>query len=361
MSAESIREKILAGVSATWSIRAFVELGRQLDLFRPDIVHVHNTQPMISPAAHWVASQRGIPTIQSVHNYRSFCINGLALRQGKTCVECLGRSPLDGVLHRCFRGSALASGAAAASLVAHRALGTWSRKVTLFSVPSRFTLKLLVGAGISASQLVYRPQVLEDAPAPGDHDGGYLLFVGRLAVEKGVDLLLGEEFLGKLRLPLHVCGDGPMRQAVEACARRTSKLQYYGALGRSEILGKMRKATLLLVPSLFIEVAPIALVEALAVGLPIVVSDHGALAEQADAGAGWKAPVADGNTWGMAIDSALSDPVELRRRGAAARGMFESMHAPEVGVAKLTKLYERAIGMRSSAGLGGASQSTGNV
>ena len=333
-----------AGIAmgSLWNGAVARELRDLFRSWRPDVVHVHNTQPLVSPAVHHVAADEGIPTIQSIHNYRLFCINGLALRNATECTICLGRAPWAGVAYRCYRGSVGASLAAAGSIVLHRWLRTWTERVSLFSVPSVFTARILAQAGIPTGRIVYRPQLLVADPGPGSHEGRFLLYVGRLADEKGIGVLIDEGFVGRLPLPLHICGEGPLGDLVRESARRSGRVVFHGRLEKERVIDLMKRATLLLMPSRFYEVAPLTLIEALATGLPTLVSDRGAMPEHVNPGAGWRVTGDDPESWLSAIQLALSDPGELRSRGEAARRSFLEKHGPDVGLRALIQIYGEA-------------------
>jgi glycosyltransferase involved in cell wall biosynthesis len=329
-------------LGSLWNRAVAREFRGLVRAWQPDVVHVHNTQPLISAAVHHVAASEGVRTIQSIHNYRLFCVNGLALRNATECTICLGRAPWAGVAYRCYRNSVGASLAAAGAIVLHRRLGTWTNRVSLFSVPSTFTAGILAQAGVPTRRIVYRPQVLVQDPGVGGHDGRYLLFVGRLSDEKGIGVLIDDAFIDRLPLPLHICGDGPLVERVRECSRKSGRVVFHGRIEREGVIGLMKRATLLLMPSRVYEVAPLTLIEALATGLPSLVADRGAMPEHVEPHAGWKVKGDDPESWFSAIDLALSDPDELRLRGTSARSTFLAKHAPEVGLRALVELYDQA-------------------
>src|SRR5262249_35530143 len=115
-----------------WSRPAADEMRARCAAFRPDVVHVHNSFPLLSPAIHWAAAEAGVPVVQTLHNFRLLCPQAMLLREGRVCEDCVGRLPWRGALRGCYRGSLAQSTVLAGMLTLHRGLGTWQRCVNRF-------------------------------------------------------------------------------------------------------------------------------------------------------------------------------------------------------------------------------------
>ena len=155
-----------------------------------DVAHVHNFFPVLTPAVHEALAARGVPVVQTLHNYRLVCANGNLLREGRVCEECIPRGPCHAVRHGCYRGSRVQTLVWADATAHHRARDTWRRCVDRFVVPSAFAANKLVAAGLPRERVEVLPNVLADPGEPAPPGRG-AVFVGRLAPEKGVDLLIG--------------------------------------------------------------------------------------------------------------------------------------------------------------------------
>src|ERR1700681_312252 len=198
---------ISAAGSTVWSTRSFRRLRSVLREQACDVVHFHNTFPLISPAAYYAARAANVPVVQTLHNYRLICPAGTLLRDGAVCEECIGRVPLPALVHGCYRGSRPATAAVAAMLVIHRVGGTWRRMVDAYIAPSEFARKKLIAGGLPAERIVMKPNFVAPHPGAGSGDGGYAFFAGRLSEEKGVRTLFQAwERLGTA-IPLVVAGD----------------------------------------------------------------------------------------------------------------------------------------------------------
>ena len=192
-----------------WSADTYRRVREIVERERPDVVHVHNTLPLISPAVYWAAARAGIPVIQTLHNYRLLCPSSVLLRDQAICEDCLGRSlAWPAVVHGCYRESRAASAAVAAMVAAHRLLGTWSRRITRYIALTDFMRRKFIEAGFAAEQLVVKPNFVAPDPGPGDHRSQYALFVGRVCREKGVLTLLKAWERGRTRAHAKIAGKG---------------------------------------------------------------------------------------------------------------------------------------------------------
>jgi glycosyltransferase involved in cell wall biosynthesis len=132
-----------------------------------------------------------VPVVQTLHNYRLLCPNALFFREGRVCEDCLGKAfPWPGVAHACYRESRPASGTVAAMLFAHRTLGTWKGAVDLYVALTEFARRKFVEGGLPSEKIVVKPNFVDPDPGMGQGRGDYVLYVGRLSKEKGLDTLL---------------------------------------------------------------------------------------------------------------------------------------------------------------------------
>ena len=238
----SFTDKVQAAFSASNSprtIKSIVDVARE---FRPDVVHIHNFFPMISPMIHAALQRIGIPTVQTLHNYRVICAGATLNRNGAPCEICITKSPYNAVLHRCYRGSLLGSLAVAYSVQQHKSLGTWSKHVDRFIVLTEFERSRFIAAGLPAERIKTKPNGLAD-PGIGPAQRRGLLFVGRLTHEKGVDVLVKAARMAGC--PIKVLGDGPLRPLVEGSA----EIEYLGQLEPQAVRPAMAEPTAMLLPS----------------------------------------------------------------------------------------------------------------
>lgn len=337
-----------------WSRDAHRELAALAAAERPDIVHIHNTFPLISPAAVHAAAGAAAAVVQTLHNFRLVCPQGQFLRRGRLCEDCLGRTPpWPGVLHGCYRGSRAATAPIAAMLTAHRAMGTWKR-VDAFIALSEFARAKLVEGGLPADRMHVKPNFVDPDPGPGAHDGDFLLFVGRLSAEKGVGTLLegwrlaAEGLRGKRLL---MVGDGPLAGVVGPAAAALSGLHWLGHRSREDVLRLMGQARALVFPSITYENFPGVVAEAYARGLPVIGSRLGSIAEMVEeGGTGILFTAGDPASLAGAMRRALGSRVDMARMGGNARRRYESRYTAEHGYRRLMEVYGAACARRPASG-----------
>jgi glycosyltransferase involved in cell wall biosynthesis len=328
-----LAQKLALPASAIYARRAQRELAGVLAEHRPDLVHLHNPYPLLSPWVVRTAHAAGVPVVQTVHNYRHVCANGVFFRDGHICTDCVGRRVgLPGVVHACYRGSRAQSAVMATTLAVHR--GTW-RQVDRFIALTDAIADHLRRLGIPPASIAVKPNAVAD-PGPPAPPGDGFLFLGRLVAEKGMELLLQawrshpEGTLGELR----IAGDGPLRPAVVELARQRSDVRYLGLLDRDAVTGELRGCAALLTLSTWHDVLPTVILEALANGRPVLGTALGGIPYLIGS-AGWVvAPTV------AALASAL--PVaraEAPQLCTAARQRYLTNFHPDVVTTRLLEIY----------------------
>lgn len=325
---------------AIWSPAARRAIAARIESFHPDVVHVHNSFPLLSPAILGVAASFRVPVVQTLHNYRVLCVNGLLMTDDMPCERCVGRVVAwPGILRGCYRGSRAASAGVAAISATHRLLGTWHDKVDAFIALSRFAQSRFVAGGLPPEKIVVRGNPVPDPGehcASWDHPRSGALFVGRLSREKGILGLL-DAWKGIDGL-LTVIGDGPLSEEVRR--RSGPNVRILGSLPPEMVSSALREAALVVIPSVCYENCPTVLLEAMANGAAVVASDIGALAEMVvDGATGILVPPNDISALHRVVEDLLAAPGRLADLGAAGRRHFMSHHAPDDAMAALESIY----------------------
>ncbi len=280
-----LASKLAASADVFYSRRGVDRVRGALDRFQPDLVHVHNWFPTLSPAIFWTCCNRGVPVVQTLHNYRLLCVNSALFRDGHICEDCVG-APLrsSGIVHACYRGSRTGSAIATAGMLAHWKAGTWHRAVERFIALSTFARNKLIEGGLPAEKLVVKPNFLDEDPGFQPVPEDDFLFVGRLTEEKGISVLL-DCWRRHPDLPmLRILGTGPLEAEVRAAAASLPHVTWMGSRNPSEVLHRMGRARALLCPSLWYEGMPRVVIESLAVGTPVIASRLGTYLEMIEDG-----------------------------------------------------------------------------
>jgi glycosyltransferase involved in cell wall biosynthesis len=334
-----IASAFATGLTATWSRSSYRGLQAAARSRQPDLAHFHNTFPLISPSAYYAVKSVGLPVVQTLHNYRLLCPAATFLRNGTVCESCLeSRSLLPALRHRCYRGSLPGTTAIAAMLAIHRAVGTWQRMVDVYIALSEFARRKFIDGGLPPERIAVKPNFLGVDPGPGDGQGDYALFVGRLSEEKGIRVL-ARTWQNLTDVPLVVVGGGPL-ESIEWPVGVT----VLGNQPREKVFSLMRAARVLVFPSIWYECAPMTIMEAMACGLPVIASDLGSIPEFVDNHrTGLLFRPGDAEDLARQVRWAWEHPEELRAMRTAARREYEQKYTAERNYRLLIDIYEQAI------------------
>ena len=337
--------KIAAAASLALSIhnpRAIRSVLDAVEDFQPDVAHVHNTWFSAGSAILPALQRAGVPVVLTAHNYRYSCIGVDHFRDG-ICTTCVGRSPIAGVRHACYKDSRALSLLAAADSSYHRARRTMITAVDRIITPSRFVADRLVEAGIPDEQLVVKPHFVaprpERAAPPSASDR--VIFVGRLAPGKGADVLLRAwDRLGSTELELVLAGDGALMSELRESAPRG--VRFIGWQRPGDVLDLMASSRAMVFPSEWYEPFGVVLLEAMSVGLPVLVSEIAAARDIVAPDERLVALPGDDRTLADGL-RALHDDELVDRAGIAARARQLERFAPENNLPALEAIYRSVM------------------
>ena len=334
-----------AAARTIWNADAARMIERRVRETGARLVHFHNTFPLLSPAVYGGARRAGARVVQTLHNYRLACPSALMLRDGAPCEDCVGRVVAwPAVVHGCYRGSRAASGVVATMLRVHRSRRTWERDVDAFIAVSGFLRDRVVAGGVPRERVHIKGPHLASDPGAGTHDADYVLYVGRLAEEKGISVLLDAWRRVRGSFRLRILGAGPMQSVVERAASQDARIRFDGHVPEDQVLAAMKEARLLVAPSISYEGAPLVFAEAAAVGLPVVSTSIGGIPESVEQGVtGELVPARDPEALAAALDRLMHDDERRRAMGCSARERFERTMSPAVAYARLSAIYEQVL------------------
>ncbi|MEU4221989.1 glycosyltransferase family 4 protein [Actinoplanes sp. NPDC026623] len=334
-----LAQKALLPLSPIYGRAAQQDLSDLLRRERPDLLHLHNPYPLLSPWVVRTAHAHGVPVVQTVHNYRQVCSSGLYFRDGHNCTDCRGKAfGWPAVAHRCYRGSAAQSALMATTLAVHRS--TWKSVDRYIALTGRIA-EHLRDYGIPDERIVIKPNGLPDPGEPEPVGDGFL-YAARLSPEKGLALLLDawrrhpEGTLGQLR----IAGDGELRPLAERAAAERADVTYLGALDRDGMAAARTRASVIVAVPTWNDVLPTVILEAMAAGRPVLGTDVGGIGYLLGIGE----PV-EAAGWVVAPDAeALAAALPVARAGAAglapaARKRYLQAFHPDVVTRRLIDVY----------------------
>ena len=329
-----------------WNRSTAREVGETVRRERIDVVHFHNTFPLISPAAYYAARRAGAAVVQTLHNYRLLCPGAMFLRDGAVCESCLGRVPLAAVVHKCYRGSRAATAATAVMLTTHRMIATYRSRVDAYVALTEFGRQKFIAGGLPASRVVVKPNFVSPDPGPGDGRGGYAVFVGRLAPGKGLETILEAWTRHAPGMPIKVLGDGPLAELVRG-APASAGIEWLGRRPPAEVYDAIGAAAALVMPSVWYEGLPKTLIESFAKGTPVVASRLGALHESVTHGrTGLHFAAGDAADLTRQVRRVAENPTALSAMRVECRREFESRYTADHNYRMLTEIYREAVARR---------------
>jgi len=344
-------DKIKTNIIAKWSKQSYDEITSLIRKEKPDIVHFHNIWYLISPSAYYACQDLNVPVVQTLHNFRLFCINGLLLNNGRVCEKCIAGSPYRGAVNRCYRQSLFYSFPIASILQTHQSMKTWNMQIDAFISLSEFSKKKYIQYGLPVDKIFIKPNFYMNPAKPSYSNYGFGLFAGRLSREKGIDILLNaSNILSSVdenkKILIKIVGDGAQGGSIKDRINneKINNVELLGLKNHSDVIDLIKNSRFIALPSICYEGFPLVIGEAYACGKPIITSRLGAMAEL----------VEDGKTGllfepGNARD--LADKIrwmydhedECIQMGKNARKVFEEKYTAEKNFEILMNIYKTVL------------------
>lgn len=335
-----------------WSARALSAAVRR---FRPEVVHIHNTFPLISPSVLHALGGGTAAVVMTLHNFRTVCASAMLMRGDVGCTECLDqRSARPALRHACYRNSRIATAPLAVSIALHRTLGTWQRGVDAYVTLTEFQRELFRRADFPPDTLHVKANVYDTSlePRTWSTRAARVLFIGRLGSEKGVlHLLEAWRRWGADAPRLEVVGEGPELGVARRFVDQHSlseRVELHGALRFEEVQVLLGGSRLLVVPSTCFEGYPMVIREAFALGVPVAASDIGSLADVVDDAVGRRFRPGDPGSLLEVVRQLWDDGAALEAMSPAARARYERDLAPKPNLERLMAIYESAHKVRAA-------------
>ncbi|MDX6239007.1 MAG: hypothetical protein QOG10_3822 [Kribbellaceae bacterium] len=336
-----------------WNPASRRDLAEVLDRFRPDVVHIHNTFPLLSPSVLYACRDAGVPVVVTLHNYKLLCASGDFFRDGAVCHDCAGGDATPALIHRCYRGSVFATAPTVLAARTHRR--TWRDLVSAYVFVSDSQRRLLAGMDFDPERTFVKHNLVPyDGPVGGARQR-QVAYVGRLDAAKGAPLLMKgwdayRALAGEDALRLVIAGGGPLQDEVAAWAADRPSVELAGHLTKPECFELIGRSRAVVLPSEWEETFGLVVVEAMAVGVPLLAAGHGSFPDLVSDGV-------DGALFEPGQPHALAkllldvdtSPDRYEEYGRRARTTYEHKHEPRRNIEQLLDIYRFAIGQSVSA------------
>jgi glycosyltransferase involved in cell wall biosynthesis len=345
IQSDGILNDVKTGIRTLWASETARELRSILRKEKPQLVHFHNTFPLISPAAYYACKEAGVAVVQSLHNPRIICPAATHFREVRVCEDCLGRGvPWPGVIHACYHSSRPQTAVVSGMIAVHRLLRTWREQVDAYIVFTEFFRRKFIAAGLPPEKLFLKPHFLNTDPGMKQGPGDYALFLGRLAPEKGVLTLL-RAWQNLKHVPLMMVGSGPLQEEVRKFQHGSPLLRAFLHLPERELFELIKGARFLVWPSEgYYETFGLVAIEAFACGTPVVASRVGAMAELVeDQKSGLHFEAGNPDDLAAKVAWAWNHPLEMETLGLAARADYMNKYTAARNYDALMHIYDAAI------------------
>ncbi|MGH8773951.1 MAG: glycosyltransferase family 4 protein [Jiangellaceae bacterium] len=331
-----------------WSEGSRREVKAALDWSAPDVVHIHNTFPLVTPSVLYACRDASVPVVVTVHNYKLGCASGELFRDGRVCHDCLGGSALPALAHGCYRGSRASTAPVVLGSWMHNT--AWRTMVAAYAFISGAQRDLLAPVGLPADRSFVKHNFVPPPPQQADvATEPIVAFVGRLDAAKGAPFLMRawDAFRSRRsRSPLRlvVAGGGELSDAVARWATGHPSVTVAGHVSRPEVSGILARSRAAVVPSQWEETFGMVAVEAMAAGTAPVASAHGAFPELVTHGSdGALFPPTDLDALVDILADVDDDPQRWDGYGRQARQTYRSRFTPEASVDRLLDIYRFAV------------------
>ena len=337
-----------------WSQEDYRDLRGAISAHHPDVVHMHNTFPLLSPAVLYACRASRTPVVITLHNYRLICASGNFFRHGAICRDCATGPAIQAVIHGCYKNSRLATATVVLANTAHRQ--AWRTMVSAYMFISTSQRDLLTGLDLAPERVFIRhnlipaqpnPPAVHPRPRPAPPT---VIYAGRLDEAKGIRLLMDawDRYLSSPghhpALTLTITGTGTLQPEVAAWAATRPSVTLTGHADPPTCATLMAGARAVILPSAWAEPFGLVAVEAMALGVPPIAAAHGAFTELITPGVdGILFPPGDPCALATTITDIDTNPRRYHGYGNQARDTYAKRFNPDRNIDQLLDIYNYAI------------------
>lgn len=337
----SLLKKILLPFTTIWSFKTYRDVKKIIKKEQIDIVHCHNTFPLISPSVYYAARKRKVPVVQTIHNFRFLCPNAILYRNNKVCEECLiNKNFKQAIKNKCYRNSKLQTFVVIKMLKIHRKLGTYKRINYIFLTDfNRNKFNNLID--INGSNVFIKPNFVErkyNYKRQLKLDNSFV-YIGRLDENKGIRFLV-DAWKDIKDYELHIYGEGSYKDYVLESTSKNNYIKYFGFQDQKEIFEDLTKSQGLILPSECYEGFPMTIAESYSLGVPVLSSDignHAMIVNKSKAGCVYDLDNKE------SFRKKLEDIVKSNKKYSDnAKKYYEEVLSPKKNYEELINIYENA-------------------
>jgi len=324
---------------STWSKNTYKEVDRLLKNKKIDVCHVHNTLPLITPSIYYACKKNKVPVVQTLHNYRLICTNGLLMRDGQICEDCLGRSAYGAIAKKCYRNSAIQTYVVARMLQKNKHMGTWTNQVDAYLCLTEMAKQKFIDHGLPENKLKVKPNFFSIEPKAKNKKEHYLLYAGRVTQNKGLELI--KKLANDISIKIKIAGDGEMVEEF----RNIPTIELLGRKTHEETIDLALNAQAVLFPTTLYEGMPMTIIEAFALKTPIIATEIGASKSMIrNKETGLLFPLNSYPDFYNCVNFCLENPLKVNEIVKQAYQEYVDKYTPESNYKLLLSAYQDVIG-----------------
>lgn len=270
-----VLSKLKLGIDTIFSLKTYKEVKKLIDENDIDVVHVHNTLPLISPSIYYAARAKKVPVVQTIHNFRLLCPGATFTRNGEICEDCVSKGLEQSLKHKCYRGSLAQTFIMYAMLKFHRIIGTYN-KINYITL-TEFNKNKLSSLVKDENKIRVKPNFVEKNDKVERVLEDYFVYIGRLDEIKGINFLVEAWTEIDKNIDLYVIGTGPEEKKVKNFIEENNitNIKLLGFMKREEAFKIIQKSRAIIVPSKWYEGFPMTIAESFSLGVPVIGSNIG--------------------------------------------------------------------------------------
>lgn len=274
---ENIVDKVRLGIGTIWSFKNNISIKKYIKKINPDIVHVHNTFPYLSPSIYWAIKSENKPVVQTLHNYRIGCANGILYRNNSICVKCIEGSNINSIIYNCYRESKVQTLPIFLMQRFHNLIGTYRNKVDKYLALTEFSKDLFLQIGLPYEKVQVKPNfTIKSNVNKKKHRKKQVVFVGRITEDKGIDILLKAfSHITDRYINLMIIGEGEDKDKYKEKYENDGRITWLGNQPKEVVFQSISESTVLVMASKMYETFGLVLTEAMSMGTPVIAPNHG--------------------------------------------------------------------------------------
>jgi len=317
------------------------ELEALLEKHKIEIAHVHNVFPLISPIIYKILHKHKIKVVQTLHNYRFLCPNGLFYRNKQICQRCSKGDFWSCVIHKCYKDSFIFSLLYAFIIKLNQK--NFKKNIDGYIALTQFAKNIFIDNGFKEKKVYVKDNGFFDPKKSQKASEGYFLYLGRISEEKGLDFLLAS-FVKLPEYRLKVVGDGALLETYQKQFKNFKNIEFLGRVDGEKKEGLLQKAEALLLPSVCFENYPLAIVEAFSFGIPVIASRIGGIPFIVEEGeTGFLFEVNNFADFAAKLKKIYGQKALRKKMGNEARKVFEERMDFEINIKRLEEIYRRVL------------------